>query len=100
MESKQDPTVPVNANVTLSNALTHAYLLRLVFQHLKYLDEVEPNGPHINRKGLLNIALTCKAFLEPALDTLWESLDSLLPLLKLLPLFTLVNEQYVSLIYS
>lgn len=34
---------------------------------------------------LFNTALTCKYFLDVALDALWEEMDSLVPLLKLLP---------------
>ena len=34
---------------------------------------------------LLNAGLTCKDFLDVALDALWEELHSLVPLLKLLP---------------
>jgi hypothetical protein len=37
------------------------------------------------RKHLLWTALSCKAFSSHALDVLWRELDSLLPLLKLLP---------------
>ena len=36
------------------------------------------------RQCLLNAALTCKDFLDVALDALWEKMDSLVPLLKLL----------------
>lgn len=44
---------------------------------------------------LLSIALTCKLFRDPALDLLWRSLDSWMPLLKLLTPFKLVNGFYV-----
>ena len=37
------------------------------------------------RECLLNVALTCKDLLDVALDTLWEELDSFMPLLKVLP---------------
>ncbi|KDR79343.1 hypothetical protein GALMADRAFT_137192 [Galerina marginata CBS 339.88] len=36
---------------------------------------------------LLNIALTCSAFTEPALDKLWRRIDNIICLLKLLPSF-------------
>ncbi|KAF9531201.1 hypothetical protein CPB83DRAFT_809583 [Crepidotus variabilis] len=42
---------------------------------------------HRTRQTLLSTALTCKRLLEPALDRLWRHLDSLFPLLKLLPAF-------------
>ncbi|KAF8649473.1 hypothetical protein AX16_005776 [Volvariella volvacea WC 439] len=38
-----------------------------------------------NNQDLLNIALTCRSFRNPALGILWHSLDSLDPLLRLLP---------------
>jgi hypothetical protein len=34
---------------------------------------------------LLHVALSCRAFLEPALDSLWCELNTLLPLLHLFP---------------
>ena len=47
------------------------------------------------RQCLLNTALTCKYFLYAALDALWEELDSLVPLLKLLPALQLERNTYV-----
>ncbi|KAF8649477.1 hypothetical protein AX16_005780 [Volvariella volvacea WC 439] len=38
-----------------------------------------------NTQNLLNIALTCQQYKEPALSVLWHSLDTLDPLLCLLP---------------
>lgn len=52
-----------------------------------------------SRRNLLWVALTCKAFLEPALDCLWRFLDSLFPLLKLLPSFTQSDGTYVRLFF-
>ncbi|KAF8079105.1 hypothetical protein FPV67DRAFT_1663755 [Lyophyllum atratum] len=43
---------------------------------------------------LCQAALVCKAFLDPALDSLWRSMTTLLPLLKLLPTLQLVNGAY------
>ncbi|KAJ6609528.1 hypothetical protein B0H10DRAFT_1954535 [Mycena sp. CBHHK59/15] len=45
--------------------------------------------------ALPQLALVCRAFCEPALDALWRSMGSLLPLLKLLPSFQEVNGVYV-----
>ncbi|KAJ7213274.1 hypothetical protein C8J57DRAFT_1538822 [Mycena rebaudengoi] len=42
----------------------------------------EMNGSQESR-SLLNIALVCKAFLEPALDELWWTVETLIPLLRL-----------------
>ena len=47
------------------------------------------------RRDLFNAALTCKDFLEVALDALWEELGSLVPLLKLLPALQVENKEYV-----
>ena len=48
------------------------------------------------RRYLLNAALTCKDLLDVALDALWEDLNSLVPLLKLLPALRKDEEYYVS----
>lgn len=47
---------------------------------LEYIVD-SPNG----RRSLARLARTCKAFKEPALNVLWRDLDSLVPLLSLLP---------------
>ena len=39
------------------------------------------------RKHLLQAALTAKNFFDPAMNILWRSLDSILPVLKLIPDF-------------
>jgi hypothetical protein len=46
------------------------------------------------RSSVLNVALTCRSFSEPALDILWWTMDDLIPLFNLLPGFR--NEQEVS----
>lgn len=48
------------------------------------------------QKSLARAALTCHAFKTPALDTLWEKMQGILPLLKLLPALTAVENIYVS----
>ncbi|TFK49339.1 hypothetical protein OE88DRAFT_412241 [Heliocybe sulcata] len=44
--------------------------------------DVAPLRRH--RRDLLCIALSCKAFLDPALDLLWKRMDSLVPLFRIL----------------
>ena len=44
---------------------------------------------------LFNAALTCKDFLDVALDAIWKKLDSLVPLLKLLPTVQIEDGAYV-----
>ena len=45
---------------------------------------IKDNPDKINCLSLLNTALTCKDFLDVALDALWENLYTLEPLLKVL----------------
>lgn len=49
-----------------------------------------------SREHLYWAALASKAFLDPALDYLWRSMNQLLPLIKLLPAFKVVNNVHVS----
>jgi hypothetical protein len=42
-------------------------------------------GRRSTRKDLSRFATTCKLICDPALDTLWEDLDGLYPLLRLFP---------------
>ena len=59
-----------------------------IFSHIKVeIDE--------SYQCLFNAALTCKDFLDVALDALWEELDSLVPLLKLLPALRVEDKAYV-----
>ena len=51
----------------------------------------------LNRSTLLNAALCCKTFLEPALDTLWWSIDNIAHLFLLLPAFRKNGPTYVKL---
>jgi hypothetical protein len=48
-----------------------------------------------SKEYLLWVALTCTSFRDPALNALWRSLDSFLPLLKLLSPLKVVNGVYV-----
>ena len=82
-------------NVTAKDSfLKNAELKAMTFSHLPlavdsdyYYDE--------NRRWLLNAALTCKDFLDVALDALWERMYSLVPLLKLLPALQIEDDAYV-----
>ncbi|KAG6888321.1 hypothetical protein C0995_009188 [Termitomyces sp. Mi166 len=44
---------------------------------------------------LFYLALTCKAFSEPALDILWKSMTSISPLLQILPVSRQLDEDYM-----
>ena len=48
-----------------------------------------------NLKSLLNAALTCKDFLDVALDALWEKMYFWGPLLELLPALQVEDGAYV-----
>ena len=63
--------------------------MAMTFSHLQL--EVEYDNKIISQ-CLLNAALTCKDFLDVALDALWEKLYSLVPLLKLLPTLQVEDE--------
>ena len=53
------------------------------------------------RDGLLSLALTSKRFLEPALDLLWRTMNSIMPLLNLLgECLRWDSGEYVSSLYS
>ena len=62
-------------------------LMAMTFSHFRNVDE--------KRQDLLNAALTCKDFLDEALNVLWEEMDSLLPLLKMLPALQVKDGAYV-----
>jgi hypothetical protein len=101
----QSPSeTPSDEPVTLSSevpppridqgALDNPYLLRRIFEY--FIPDYPLYEAQVNKQHLLWAALTSRTFLEPALDTLWSSMNSLIPLLKLLPAFQLVRDTYVS----
>ena len=70
-------------NVTAKNSfLKNQDLMTMTFTYLQ------------GNKCLLNAALTCKDFLDVALDKIWEKLDSLVPVSKLLPALQFENDEY------
>ena len=79
-------------------ALKNEDILGLIFQYF----DLEPGSQTVaqSRKDLFSAAKTCKAFVEPALDSLWSIVPSLLPLLLLLPSAEIDNDHYVSSILS
>jgi hypothetical protein len=68
-------------------------IIGVILEHFEHDKSLEAA-----RKNLRLAALTSKAFLEPAMNSLWSSLDSLIPLLSLLP-FAPINNVYVSQIF-
>lgn len=70
-----------------------------VLQDPKFLSQVFhiiENSTGSSKQDLLWAALACTMFRDPALDALWRSLDTVLPLLKMLSFFKLSNGVYVS----
>ncbi|KAJ7898820.1 hypothetical protein B0H14DRAFT_3124266 [Mycena olivaceomarginata] len=64
----------------------------ILTQVLKYLLDLSSDG--LGENHIVTMALTCATFCEPCLDILWRNLSSLVPLLKPLPSFAVVNGVY------
>ena len=65
---------------------------------MEYKPESELSTECLPRAGLADlfqVGLTCKVFVEPALDLLWYQMDSLLPLLLLISKVTKEAGVYV-----
>ena len=91
--SRPEPQIPV----ITPEALKNQDILNLIFQHF----DLQPGSSWVaetvaqTRNDLFSAAITCTAFVEPALDSLWRVLPSLLPLLLLLPSAEVINGHYV-----
>lgn len=86
----------------VSTVLQNNELLTLICQAFLPFDpppSLPPTREELvaGRMHLRNIALVCRAFTEPAQACLWTHLDSLLPLIQLLPNARVVNGAYVRL---
>ena len=75
-------------------------ILHLIFERFDLQPASDSTTTTQTRKDLLSAAKTCKAFVEPALNSLWRVLPSLSPLLLLLPSAKIINNHYVSLTLS
>lgn len=76
-------------------AMENQDILGEIFNIISLDLETPGNNASQTRKNLFYAARTCRIFLDPAINALWRVLPSLFPLLKLLPSFQLVNNQYV-----
>jgi hypothetical protein len=76
--------IQVGLDIAKDSFMRNQDLKAMTFSHLQGNDEC-----------LMNAALTCKDFLDEALDKLWEEMDSLVPVLKLLPALQFENDTYV-----
>lgn len=66
----------------MHNCLKISEILTVIIEHA-YSDP--DSRPVIATRTLVALALTCKTFLEPALDRLWHEQQTLVPLVKTLP---------------
>ena len=66
---------PQNRVFQTPEALMNQDILSLIFKHF----DLEPGSQTVaqSRKDLFSAAQTCKAFVEPALDSLWRVIPSL-----------------------
>ena len=76
-------------------AMENQDILGEIFSIISLDLETPGNNVSQTRKDLFYAARTCRTFLDPAINALWRVLPSLFPLLKLLPSFHTVNNQYV-----
>ena len=80
-------------DVTAKNSFLKSIELKaMTFSHLQ-VDILRFDTE--NCQWLLNAALTCKDFLEVALDELWREMDSFVPILKLLRGLQFKDDGYV-----
>ncbi|PIL32753.1 hypothetical protein GSI_04868 [Ganoderma sinense ZZ0214-1] len=63
-------------------------------EYFVFDDEDEVATRFFLRRTLLSLAVSCRAFFDPALDMLWHSLDNIHPLLKLLPNYQCLDSIY------
>ncbi|KAF8202411.1 hypothetical protein BJ912DRAFT_920776 [Pholiota molesta] len=79
-----------------AEVLTNEDLLPIIFAFmdpeafLNNIWDLESTTP----SNLFSAAITCKAFFNPAITLLWRKLESILPVLKLLSTFVLVDGVY------
>ncbi|KAF9442723.1 hypothetical protein P691DRAFT_680885 [Macrolepiota fuliginosa MF-IS2] len=83
------PSLAISRENAATAVLTNPDILELILEDLAvgYVWEVVPEAVVESRRVLAAAALTCRAWMEPALDRLWRSLDKLFPLFRLLPAF-------------
>ena len=89
---------PLRLSVSPSlEALGNDHLVDMFFSYLFPEDlSILPRAELVEaRIHLRNMAITCRAFKDAALNRLWRCLDSLIPLIKLIPGHNIVNNYYV-----
>ncbi|KAJ7625263.1 hypothetical protein DFH06DRAFT_741360 [Mycena polygramma] len=61
-------------------------LVAEIFSHIAYFSTANTRGGIGGKKEVYRLALTCKAFSEPALDAVWQEIYNMMDLIYLLPL--------------
>jgi hypothetical protein len=86
MASSTDlPPLPKDLLIASHDVLVLIFKLFIPPADSDAVDAPENRFARGGRKQLLSLALTCKAFVDPALECLWSHLGSLEPLFKLHP---------------
>ncbi|KAF9041382.1 hypothetical protein BJ165DRAFT_1488635 [Panaeolus papilionaceus] len=80
-------TPDLKPETALDNLLNNRDVLTAIFDFLQVTSDMKSEERSETRKALIAAAKSCNAFSEPALDVLWHTLPSMLPLLRLLPSF-------------
>ncbi|RXW15705.1 hypothetical protein EST38_g10149 [Candolleomyces aberdarensis] len=94
----QGPITNHNCSPSASRFHSNPDILGEICEYLSSNDDLEElDSVQVaeGRQNLAWLALTCKAFLEPALDQLWRSLNTLYPLFKILPAFIQTDGTHV-----
>ncbi|CAA7263398.1 unnamed protein product [Cyclocybe aegerita] len=87
---------PKNTESALKQVIGTRDIMSNVFQHIaSNLLSDSDEQMFTSRRSLFLAAQTCRAFVEPALDSLWAVIPSLVPLLSLLPSLKRVNDKLV-----
>ncbi|KAJ3539008.1 hypothetical protein NMY22_g4926 [Coprinellus aureogranulatus] len=88
MAPPSNPPPPYSQEEVLSNR----DILSVVFRN--FLPSTSCALSSVERSFFLSLALQCRVFSEPALDCLWDRLDSLTPLVRVLPSAILIDVKF------
>ena len=94
MASNSDLTTSPK-NLLISSHDVLVLIFKLFIPPVSDADTPENQLAKGGRKQLLNLALTCKSFVDPALECLWSHLESLGPLFQLHPGLSSIGGSYV-----
>ena len=91
LQSQLQPsqTSQVEPSRPAREVLQNLDLLRVIFEHFDV--DLDEDRPAPGKKSLLSVALSCKAFVDPALDILWRNMHSLTPFFNLFPAYKILH---------